>query len=86
MPASLDGSALILSKLSYVDENPFLTVWLVIYVEKLVRKAPFFLQMTVIAGEPVEIQLRVSADSLSNTSSRELIWGKAEEKVKEYYC
>ena len=36
-----------------------------------------FLQMTVTAGEPVEVQLRVSAELLSVTSCRELIWGKA---------
>ena len=47
------------------------------YVDKLVRTVSSFLQTTVSAGEPVEVQLRVSAELLSVTSCRELICGKA---------
>ncbi len=70
-PTSSNGAALISKKLSYVADIPFLNTWVVMKEPSLARLVPSFLQITFIAGEPVEVQFSVSA-ALLPTSCREL--------------
>lgn len=52
---------------------PFWSTWDILYVPLSEISSPSFLQVTELAGEPEEIQLRVKSDPKFDVDSRDVI-------------
>ena len=66
-PTMLVASELMLSTFSYVDALLTVTVWVMLYVvPSTVSVTPSLVHVTVVAGEPVEVQVRASIAGLNS--------------------
>ena len=76
-PIRSTGAAVAVIRLSYVAVVGSLKIWVDSYSPPDDSAEPFLVHTTVVAGDPVEVQLRVSAESAPETSWRDVTLGSA---------
>ena len=67
-PTRSPGGEFIIIRLSYVAVVPSLSIWVDSWTPSAGITEPFLVHTTVVAGEPVEVQLRVSAKFVPETN------------------
>ena len=69
------------SRLKYVAVAPFWSICDILYVPLSESSSPSFLQVTELAGEPEEMQLRVKSGPKLDVDSRDLMVGGAKSNL-----